>query len=604
MPKPTRLVIIGGCGHVGLPLGIVFANCGINVVLLDVSAERITTVNSGRAPFMENAAAEHLKAVIGKTLVATSDSSCLKTADAAIAVVGTPVDEHLNPTVTELYRNIDATIDILPEGALLVLRSTVYPGVTKLVYDRVQSRGRKIHIAFCPERIAEGKAMEEIRSLPQIISAFEPEALQRVRELFSIINDELIELTPLEAELAKLFTNSWRYLNFAISNQFYLLAESYGLDFYRIYESVTRRYPRMKSFARAGFAAGPCLLKDTLQLAAFSGNNFFMGHAAMLVNEGLPNFVVSQLRSSGLRDKTVAILGMAFKGDSDDKRESLSYKLRKLLVLESKEVLCTDPYVQDEDFVSLEDAVQLADIIILGAPHTVYRALRIPQAKQVVDIWGFWPERQFAEDHEVIGLDNFSKYGPAGKSYDTNPRYKFVEGDAKNVGLLKELVSDCDHFVAAAAMIGGISYFHEFAYDLLAENERITAASFEAAIWAHRDRKLRKITVLSSSMVFESTNEFPTPEGAERRCPPPRSTYGFQKLATEFFVQGAHEQYKLPYTIARPFNCVGIGEKRALCDREIMSGNVRLALAVKHVTIRTEATWHAVFGFVSSIPLR
>jgi UDP-N-acetyl-D-mannosaminuronic acid dehydrogenase len=396
MPKPTRLVIIGGCGHVGLPLGIVFANCGINVVLLDVSTERIATVNSGRTPFMEDAAAEHLKAVIGKTLLATSDSSCLKTADTAIAVVGTPVDEHLNPTVTELYRNIDATIDILPEGALLVLRSTVYPGVTKLVYDRVQSRGRKIHVAFCPERIAEGKAMEEIRSLPQIISAFEPEALQRVRELFSIINDELIELTPLEAELAKLFTNSWRYLNFAVSNQFYLLAESYGLDFYRIYEAVTRRYPRMKSFARAGFAAGPCLLKDTLQLSAFSGNNFFMGHAAMLVNEGLPNFVVSQLRSSGLRDKTVAILGMAFKGDSDDKRESLSYKLRKLLVLESKEVLCTDPYVQDEDFVSLEDAIQRADIIILGAPHTVYRALRIPQGKQVVDIWGFWPERQFA----------------------------------------------------------------------------------------------------------------------------------------------------------------------------------------------------------------
>jgi UDP-N-acetyl-D-mannosaminuronic acid dehydrogenase len=397
MPKPKKLVIIGGCGHVGLPLGIVFANCGINVVLLDVSAERIATVNSGRTPFMENAAAEHLKAVVGKTLLATSDSSCLKTADAAIAVVGTPVDEHLNPTVTELYRNLDATIDILPEGALLVLRSTVYPGVTKLVYDRVQSRGRKIHVAFCPERIAEGKAMEEIRSLPQIISAFEPEALQRVRELFSIINDELIELTPLEAELAKLFTNSWRYLNFAISNQFYLLAESYGLDFYRIYEAVTRRYPRMKSFARAGFAAGPCLLKDTLQLSAFSGNNFFMGHAAMLVNEGLPNFVVSQLRRHGLREKTVAILGMAFKGDSDDKRESLSYKLRNLLVLESKEVLCTDPYVTDTDFVPVEDAIQRADIIILGAPHSLYQVLKIPQGKQVVDIWGFWPERQFAE---------------------------------------------------------------------------------------------------------------------------------------------------------------------------------------------------------------
>jgi UDP-glucose 4-epimerase len=181
--------------------------------------------------------------------------------------------------------------------------------------------------------------------------------------------------------------------------------------------------------------------------------------------------------------------------------------------------------------------------------------------------------------HEVVGLDNFSKYGPVEKSYHKHPHYAFTHGDAKDVDLLKALLSDCDHFVAAAAMIGGISYFHEFAYDLLAENERITAASFDAAIWAHRRRKLSKITVLSSSMVFESTNEFPTPEGAERRCPPPRSTYGFQKLATEFFVQGAWEQYRLPYTIARPFNCVGIGERRALCDREIMSGNVRLAMS-------------------------
>jgi nucleoside-diphosphate-sugar epimerase len=194
-------------------------------------------------------------------------------------------------------------------------------------------------------------------------------------------------------------------------------------------------------------------------------------------------------------------------------------------------------------------------------------------------ICGYLVRELLDADYEVVGLDNFSKYGRAEKSYDDNANYTFVEGDAKNLGLLKELVSDCDHFVAAAAMIGGISYFHEFAYDLLAENERITAAAFDAAIWAHGEHKLKKITVLSSSMVFESTNEFPTPEGAERRCPPPRSTYGFQKLATEFFVQGAWEQYHLPYTIARPFNCVGIGEKRALCDREIMSGNVRLAMS-------------------------
>ena len=194
-------------------------------------------------------------------------------------------------------------------------------------------------------------------------------------------------------------------------------------------------------------------------------------------------------------------------------------------------------------------------------------------------ICGYLIEELLEAGNQVIGLDNFSKYGRAERSYEAHSNYKFVEGDAKDLDLLKELIADCDHFVAAAAMIGGISYFHEFAYDLLAENERITAASFDAAIWAHRERKLQKITVLSSSMVFESTNEFPTPEGAERHCPPPRSTYGFQKLATEYYVQGAHEQYKLPYTIARPFNCVGIGEKRALCDREIMSGNIRLAMS-------------------------
>jgi len=194
-------------------------------------------------------------------------------------------------------------------------------------------------------------------------------------------------------------------------------------------------------------------------------------------------------------------------------------------------------------------------------------------------IAGYLVEELLHAGHEVVGLDNFSKYGPCAKSYDSHPRYCFVQGDAKDTNLLKQLIEGCDHFVAGAAMIGGISYFHEFAYDLLAENERITASSFDAAIWAHQHRQLQKITVISSSMVFESTGEFPTPEGAQRRCPPPQSTYGFQKLATEYFAKGAFEQHKLPYTIVRPFNCVGIGEKRALCDREIMSGNVKLAMS-------------------------
>lgn len=194
-------------------------------------------------------------------------------------------------------------------------------------------------------------------------------------------------------------------------------------------------------------------------------------------------------------------------------------------------------------------------------------------------IAGYLVEELLGAGHEVVGLDNFSKYGPLERSYDTNPRYRAVVGDAKDAGLLRELLADCDQFVAGAAIIGGISLFHELAYDLLAENERITAAAFDAAIRAHREAKLQKITVVSSSMVYESASVYPTPEGEQRRCPPPHSTYGFQKLATEYFAQGAHEQYKLPYTIVRPFNCVGVGEKRALADKEIMSGNVKLAMS-------------------------
>ena len=181
--------------------------------------------------------------------------------------------------------------------------------------------------------------------------------------------------------------------------------------------------------------------------------------------------------------------------------------------------------------------------------------------------------------HEVVGVDNFSKYGRVSRTFDNDPRYRLVEGDAKDAGLLHRLALDCDHIVAGAAMIGGISYFHEFAYDLLAENERISAATFDAAVNAFRNGRLQKITVLSSSMVFESASVFPTPEGAQMTSPPPRSTYGFQKLATEYFARGAHEQYSLPFTILRPFNCVGIGERRALRDSDVNSGNVKLAMS-------------------------
>jgi UDP-glucose 4-epimerase len=194
-------------------------------------------------------------------------------------------------------------------------------------------------------------------------------------------------------------------------------------------------------------------------------------------------------------------------------------------------------------------------------------------------ICGYVVEELLEHGHTVVGIDNFSKYGLIKKSYDEHPRYKFVQGDAKDTALMKELIEDCDQVLASAAMIGGISYFHEHAYDLLAENERIMASTFDAAVWAFKSKKLRKINVLSSSMVYESATHFPSKEGDERKVPPPLSTYGFQKLACEYYCQGAFEQYKLPYTVIRPFNCVGTGEKRALSDKEIYSGNVKLAMS-------------------------
>lgn len=194
-------------------------------------------------------------------------------------------------------------------------------------------------------------------------------------------------------------------------------------------------------------------------------------------------------------------------------------------------------------------------------------------------IGGYLVQELLDYGHEVVGIDNYSKYGKVVKSYDNHPHYTFVQGDAKNVDLMKHLISDCDQVVALAAIIGGITLFHTLAYDLLAENERITASTFDAAIWAFKNKKLKKINVISSSMVFESTNTYPTPEGEQFKSPPPLSTYGFQKLACEYFAKGAYEQYKLPYTIIRPFNAIGVGEKKALIEKEVLSGNIKLAMS-------------------------
>jgi UDP-N-acetyl-D-mannosaminuronic acid dehydrogenase len=384
----TDLVIVGGCGHVGLPLGIVFAARGARVVLYDVNKAAVDQVNDSLMPFDEPGAAEVLADVVQRgTLRASGDRAEISRAEHVVVVIGTPVDEHLNPDLFAVPDAVETLADSLVDGQVLVLRSTIYPGVTALVEQLVERLGLDVDVAFCPERIAEGKAMVELEALPQLVSARSERAFERAEALFGRIASDLVRLAPEEAELAKLFTNSYRYIKFAIANQFFMVANEYGLDYERIRGALTHEYPRAADLPGAGFAAGPCLFKDTMQLAAFNNNNFTLGHSSMLVNEGLPLYLVSRADDRyGLAGKTVGILGMAFKGDSDDARSSLSYKLKRILRFRSREVLCTDPFVTtDDQLVPLDDVLERSDLLFIGAPHSAYRELRPGQP--VVDVW-------------------------------------------------------------------------------------------------------------------------------------------------------------------------------------------------------------------------
>jgi UDP-N-acetyl-D-mannosaminuronic acid dehydrogenase len=259
--------------------------------------------------------------------------------------------------------------------------------VTALVEKMVTRLGRQIEVAFCPERIAEGKAMTELFELPQIVSARTPRGLERAAKLFGLLTDSIVEMSPEEAELAKLFTNVWRYIKFATANQFYMMANDRGLDFERIRKGLSQDYPRAADMPGAGFAAGPCLFKDTMQLAAFNNNNFALGHTAMTINEGLPLYVVHRLEQRfDLSEMTVGILGMAFKGESDDIRSSLSYKLKRILEFKADAVLCTDPYVTvDRNLLPQEEVIERSGVLVIAAPHKQYRNLVTD--KPVADIW-------------------------------------------------------------------------------------------------------------------------------------------------------------------------------------------------------------------------
>jgi UDP-N-acetyl-D-mannosaminuronic acid dehydrogenase len=388
--RNADLTVVGGAGHVGIPLVLAFAEAGLTVNINDLNRDTLNTLAGGKLPFIEYDAEPLLgKALAGKKLIFSDKPSDISKTGPVIVTIGTPVDEFLNPVGKVVQDCIDNLLPHLADGQLLVLRSTVFPGTTDWLDAHLKRQGRKLKVAFCPERVVQGYGIKELREMPQIVSGTTPEAEQEAAALFKMIAPELVIVKPIEAEFAKLFNNAYRYIEFAATNQFYMIAKSAGVDYQRVLEAMKHNYPRSKNMPRPGFAAGPCLFKDTMQLAAFARNQFGLGHAAMLVNEGLVLDVIDDLkRRYDLSKMTVGLLGMAFKAEIDDIRASLSYKFKKALLSSAHAVLTTDPFVTtDPELLPLDEVVARSDILILCTPHNAYKNAALG-GKPVMDVWG------------------------------------------------------------------------------------------------------------------------------------------------------------------------------------------------------------------------
>jgi len=391
--KPFDITIVGGLGHAGLPLGIVFAHKGLRVCLYDTNRANEALVRKGKMPFIEYGAEPILKEVLrNDTLKTSSDIKSVSKASCVIIAIGTPLDEYLNPRLRAFLESLGHMKPYLSKDQLIIVRSTVYPNTCAQVFNLLGGLSWKL--AYCPERITQGYGVKELGELPQLISGFTKAAVDEAEELFRRIAPKTIRVSIKEAELSKLFTNAWRYIQFAATNQFYMIAHRYGVSYDKVRKSMVEEYGRAATLPSAGFAAGPCLLKDTMQLAAFYGNNFHLGHAAMMVNEGLPAFLVEDLRARyDIAKIKVGILGMAFKADIDDIRGSLSYKLGKILRFYGARVYYSDEYAKDPTFVSKEKLISSSDVVIIGVPHRQYKGLSFPKEKEVIDLWGITKTR-------------------------------------------------------------------------------------------------------------------------------------------------------------------------------------------------------------------
>jgi len=385
----SDIAIVGGAGHIGLPLGILFAAKRKNVILYDKDENNVMKINNLEMPFMEERGAKLLKKSKNR-LFATTNKRYLSNAKVVIICIGTPV-KNSKPDLILFFKMFKEVKKYLNPKNLLIIRSSIYPGTCLKIQSFL---GKKFqNISYCPERVVQGKSIAELPKLPQIVSGVSKKSIYQSKKLFKSICRKIIVTSILEAELIKLFSNAWRYINFSISNEFYTICEKFGINFKDLRNNMIDGYDRNKSLPKAGFAAGPCLYKDTAQLNSFLKNSFSLGKVATKINQGFPNFIYLKMKKkfkNKLLSKKIGILGVAFKSDIDDTRDSLSIELYKLLKKKGLRVFISDEFVKMSEIIPKKELIKKSDIIVLGVPHSSYRKIKIPKKKFLIDSWGFF----------------------------------------------------------------------------------------------------------------------------------------------------------------------------------------------------------------------
>jgi len=394
MLKKNKISVIGGAGHVGAPLGLVFSSKGYEVTLIDKNKSNIKKINSGMMPYFEEGSSKLLKKMLSKKRIFATDKLIEVTKSKFIIIcIGTPINNQLKPNLKNFLSFFYGLRKHLNKDHIIIIRSSIYPGICNKVFDIIKNRCK--NLSYCPERIVQSKAIVELPKLSQIISGKNNKSKFESGKLFKKISKKIIFTEIIEAELIKLFSNAYRYINFSIANQFYMISKHHGLDFFKIRNIMRDDYKRNAHIPTAGFTAGPCLLKDTMQLSSFYNHKFSLGHTAMSVNEGLPGFLVKQLEKKyNLKKKIIGILGLTFKSETDDIRDSLAIKLLKQLKAKKIRTLQSDEYYKDKKNINKNLLIKKSDIIIIASPHKAYKKLKIKKNQVLVDIWGLFEKKR------------------------------------------------------------------------------------------------------------------------------------------------------------------------------------------------------------------